>query len=120
MKESDKYIKLVEWSEEDKCYVGSCPSLMLGGVHGDDEAKVYKELCEVVDEWIENYRRDGDKLPEQTAGRTFSGKFVFRVGSELHRELYIEALRQNESLNSFCLGLVSRNRQQRNNPARRK
>ena len=42
MKTSDHYLKIVEWSEEDQCYVGSCPGLMLGGVHGDNEANVYK------------------------------------------------------------------------------
>jgi hypothetical protein len=34
MKSSDRYLKLVEWSDEDGCYVGRCPELMLGGVHG--------------------------------------------------------------------------------------
>jgi len=52
MKPSDRYLKIVEWSEEDQCYVGTSPGLMLGGVHGDDETKVYKELCQVVEEWI--------------------------------------------------------------------
>jgi hypothetical protein len=42
MKASDRYLKVVEWSEEDQCYVGSCPGLMIGGVHGDDEAEVYR------------------------------------------------------------------------------
>ena len=36
MKSSDRYLKLVEWSDEDGCYVGRCPELMLGGVHGSD------------------------------------------------------------------------------------
>ena len=44
MKTSDQYLKIVEWSEEAPCYVGSCPGLMRGGVHGNDEAEVYKEL----------------------------------------------------------------------------
>ena len=62
MKLSDKYLKIVEWSEEDECYLGHCPGLMAGGVHGPDEASVYKELCEVVDEWIEIYNKgDGNK-----------------------------------------------------------
>ena len=26
---------------------------MLGGVHGATEKKVYEELCQVVDEWVE-------------------------------------------------------------------
>ncbi len=53
MKPSDRYLKIVEWSDEDRCYVGRCPGLMLGGVHGNDEAKVYRELCQVVEEWID-------------------------------------------------------------------
>jgi hypothetical protein len=40
-KPSDRYLKLVAWSEEDQCYVGRCPDLMLGGVHGSDETAVY-------------------------------------------------------------------------------
>ncbi len=52
MKFSDRYLKIVEWSEEDECYVGRCPELMLGGVHGMDEVAVYQELCEVVEEWL--------------------------------------------------------------------
>ena len=53
MKNSDLYLKIVEWSEEDQCYVGTCPGLFYGGCHGDNEAEVYKELCKVVDENID-------------------------------------------------------------------
>ena len=28
MKESDRYIKIVEWSDEDGCFVGSCPGII--------------------------------------------------------------------------------------------
>lgn len=103
MKASDKYLKLVEWSEEDQCYVGTCPGLMLGGIHGNDEAKVYKELCAAVEEWISVLEEDGEPLPAETAGKDYSGKFVVRVGKELHKSLAIEALRQGESLNTYCV-----------------
>lgn len=43
MKRADAYLKVVGWSEEDHCYVGRCPELMLGGVHGLDEVEVYQE-----------------------------------------------------------------------------
>ena len=33
MKDSARYAKIVEWSEEDHCYVGSAPGLVLGGCH---------------------------------------------------------------------------------------
>ena len=41
MKKSAQYRKIVEWSEEDHCYVGRCPELMFGGVHGKNEQKVF-------------------------------------------------------------------------------
>ena len=110
MKISDQYIKIVEWSEEDQCYVGTCPGLMLGGIHGKDEAKVYKELCQAVEEWVEIYQKDGEPLPAATAGKDYSGKFVVRVGKDLHKSLAIDALRQGESLNSYCVNLLQEER----------
>ena len=74
MKDSAKYVKIVEWSEEDQCYVGSAPGLMFGGCHGSDEKKVFDELCEVVEETIELYRKDGKALPPPTSGRDFVTK----------------------------------------------
>ncbi len=106
MKKSDRYIKIVEWSKEDQCYVGTCPGLMLGGIHGDDESKVYKELTQVVEEWITIYEQDGVPLPDATASREYSGKFVLRVGKDLHKSLAIGALRHGESLNQHCMNLL--------------
>ena len=45
-----KYRKIIEWSDEDNCYIGTCPDLMFGGVHGSNETKVYRELCCVIRE----------------------------------------------------------------------
>ncbi len=69
MKESKRYIKIVEWSDEDGCYVGSAPGLLYGGCHGDDERAVFEELCQIVDETIELYRQDGKPLPPSTSGK---------------------------------------------------
>ena len=110
MKPGDRYLKLVEWSEEDGCYVGTCPGLMLGGVHGADEAKVYAELCQAVDEWIAIHKQDGVPLPPATAGRDYSGKFVVRVGKDLHRELALRALREGMSLNAYCARVLREGR----------
>lgn len=74
MKDSANYAKIVEWSEEDRCYVGSAPGLILGGCHGDDEKQVFEELCRIVDEAIDLYRQDGKPLPPQTSGREFSSR----------------------------------------------
>lgn len=98
-----RYAKFVEWSDEDQCFVGRCPELFSGGVHGADEAKVYAELCETVEEWIELLNKDGDALPEPLEKKDFSGKFVLRVEPALHRRLAAKALAAGESLNSYCV-----------------
>lgn len=74
MKESARYVKIVEWSEEDQCYVGSSPGLIYGGCHGADERAVFDELCRIVDEAIALYKADGKPLPPATSGRDFANK----------------------------------------------
>ena len=69
-------------------------------------AKVYKELSQAVEEWIEVCEQDGVPLPEATAGREYSGKFVIRVGKDLHKTLAIGALRRGQSLNEYCVHLL--------------
>lgn len=75
MKDSDRYAKIVEWSEEDQCYVGTSPGLVLGGVHGTDERAVFDELCRVVEEAVAIYHADGRPLPSPTAGRNLGDRF---------------------------------------------
>ena len=98
-----RYAKFVEWSDEDQCFIGRCPGLFEGGVHGADEARVYAELCQAVEEWIELLHKDGVPLPEPLAAKKFSGKFVLRVEPTLHRRLAAKALAAGESLNSYCV-----------------
>jgi predicted HicB family RNase H-like nuclease len=112
MKPSDQYIKIVEWSEQDQCYVGSCPGLMLGVIQGDDETRVYAQLCKAVDEWIQVYENEKSPLPPATAGKTYSGRVLIRVGKELHKALATDAIRHGQSLNAFCISLLRRERVQ--------
>ena len=103
-----RYAKFVEWSDDDRCFVGRCPGLFGGGVHGNDEAKVYTELCNTVEEWIELLHKDGVPLPEPSAGKQFSGKFVLRVEPALHRRLAVKARAAGESLNSYCVKALAK------------
>ena len=48
MKESARYAKIVEWSEEDQCFVGSSPGLIYGGCHGADEKAVFDQLWRCI------------------------------------------------------------------------
>ena len=68
MTESARYAKIVAWSDEDKCFVGSAPGLIYGGCHGDDERAVFDELCDIVDEAVALYKAERRPLPAATAG----------------------------------------------------
>lgn len=76
MKASAQYVKIVEWSDEDQCFVGSCPGLFYGGCHGDDEQAVFAELCEIVEETIELYQKDHKPLPPPTSGKDYANKML--------------------------------------------
>ena len=76
MNESARYVKIVEWSDTDQCFVGSCPGLLYGGCHGDDEKEVFAELCDVVEEAIELYKKDGKPLPAATSGKDYANKML--------------------------------------------
>ena len=71
--------------------------------------EVYGELYDVVEEWINNGESYGEALPKPDAANKFSGKFVLRVGTDLHHALFLEALRNNESLNSYCVRTLQEN-----------
>jgi predicted RNase H-like HicB family nuclease len=76
MKAGAKYVKIVEWSNEDQCFIGSCPGLFYGGCHGDDERAVFAKLCEIVEETIELYQQDGRPLPPPTSGKDYANKML--------------------------------------------
>jgi predicted RNase H-like HicB family nuclease len=76
MKESALYAKIIEWSESDHCYIGSCPGLFYGGCHGQDEQEVFARLCEIIDETIELYKQDGKKPPPSTSNRDYANKML--------------------------------------------
>ena len=71
MRKSDGYLKIVEWSEDDGCFIGSCPELFFGGCHGVDPKRVFAELCEIIEETVALYEQDGKPLPEPMSGREF-------------------------------------------------
>ncbi len=68
MTDAAKYVKVVEWSEEDDAFIGQCPGIIGPCCHGPDEGEVYRELCEIVEEWIAIALEEGKPLPSATAG----------------------------------------------------
>ncbi len=91
------YQKIVYWSGEDDCYIGQCPALFGGGVHGHDELKVYAELCQAVEEHLAILHADGRDAPPGDA-HDYSGKLTLRIKPALHRALALRASAAGDSL----------------------
>ncbi|MBW2119476.1 MAG: toxin-antitoxin system HicB family antitoxin [Deltaproteobacteria bacterium] len=102
MKKKDRYLKIVEWSDEDQCYIGSIPGWIGRCCHGDNEVEVYHQLGQILEEWIEIYEEDKIPLPSSITAKKYSGKFQLRIDSDLHKALTIKAMQADQSLNNFC------------------
>lgn len=100
-KMSDNYLKIVEWSEEDQSYVGTAPGLIIGGVHGRSQKKVFDDLCDAVEEAIQILRKEGRPLLAATTNKKYSGKIALRIPSQLHKTLAIKAFQEDESVNKL-------------------
>ena len=79
MTASARYIKIVEWSDEDGAFVGQCPGVIGPCCHGADEVEVYRQLCVIVSEWLELTIQDGAPLPPPTAGTGVARKLAEQV-----------------------------------------
>ena len=105
--EARKYLKVVEWSKKDGCYIGSAPPIIGQCCHGDTEAEVMAQLAVIVEEWVEGLLTDGKPLPAAAANKDFSGKFLVRITPDLHKKAALKALARGESLNQFVAEAIA-------------
>jgi predicted HicB family RNase H-like nuclease len=98
---SARYPRVIEWSEEDHCYVGSAPPLAGQCCHGATEAKVAAQLAVIVADLVQDVIDGKIPEPESQAGKSYSGKFVIRIPSAVHKKLALKAMARGESLNQF-------------------
>jgi predicted RNase H-like HicB family nuclease len=68
MNAAARYVKLVEWSDDDNCFVGSCPGLFYEGCHGNDEKEVFAKLCQIMEETLKLYDSEERPLPPVISG----------------------------------------------------
>jgi predicted RNase H-like HicB family nuclease len=104
----DKYTYRVEWSKEDETHIAHClefPSLV---AHGDTTEKALSEIKHVVLASVKWMKDENEKIPEPIGEIEFSGKYLFRMGKEKHRQLTIESQELGMSLNQLLLTKVSK------------
>lgn len=97
-----EYLRVVEWSPEDRCFVGSAPPLIGRCCHGPTEANVLRQLKRIVDDWIRLADSEEVTLPPPERPGEYSGRFLLRVPPPVHQALALKARAAGKSLNAYC------------------
>jgi predicted HicB family RNase H-like nuclease len=100
------FVKIVEWSPEDACFVGSAPPLVGRCCHGDREEEVFAELSQIVEEWLAIHAADSKALPATLSTKRSSGKFQLRLTPDLHRLLALRAAMSRRSINDLAVEAI--------------
>ncbi|MFH1476665.1 MAG: toxin-antitoxin system HicB family antitoxin [Verrucomicrobiota bacterium] len=98
----DYYTYRVTWSEEDKEYVGLCAEFPSLSWLASAPETALRGIRSVVADAVEDMEKQKEPVPVPLASRSFSGKFMVRVPTNVHRELAVEAAEAGVSLNRLA------------------
>ena len=104
---SAQYPRLIEWSDEDGCFVGSAPPLVGQCCHGKTEADVATQLATIVADLVQDVLDGKMPAPKGDPGKTYSGKFVVRIPMALHKKIALKAQARGESLNQYVAEVLT-------------
>ena len=96
------YSYRVLWSEEDKEFIGLCAEFPSLSWLASTSEKALKGICSVVKDCISDMSKSNEELPLPLSSRKYSGKFMVRVPTEVHRHFAIEAAEAGMSLNRIA------------------
>ncbi len=105
----DHYTYRVTWSVEDDEYIGICvefPSLSWLASSPDE---AFSGIRQLVSDCLSDMRSTGETPPEPIADRSYSGRFMVRVPSEVHRALALRAAEEGVSLNRLVSARLAAN-----------
>ena len=82
---------------------------LLKGCQSDGETAdaALKNIEEAKREWLAATLKTKHKIPEPLDESAYSGKFTLRIPKFLHKKLTEEAIKEDMSLNSYLISLIS-------------
>jgi predicted HicB family RNase H-like nuclease len=93
------YTYRVTWSQEDNKHVGLCAEFPSLSWLAPTPEKALAGIRRVVSEVVADMQTTGESIPNPLAEKQFSGHFMVRVPSLVHRALATEAAEQGVSIN---------------------
>ncbi len=95
----DHYTYRVTWSAEDNEHVGLCAEFPSLSWLAANPEKALAGIRRVVAEVVTEMKASGEAVPEALAEKKYSGRFMVRIPSSVHRTLATEAAEQGMSIN---------------------
>lgn len=108
MPDATHYTYRVAWSAEDGEHVATVAEFPSLTWLAATPVEALAGLADVVRDVLTDLIASGEPIPEPLSERTYSGRFVVRVPSELHRRLAREAAEQRVSLNRLVSDRLAR------------
>lgn len=99
----------INWSNEDGGYIATIPEFKNLSAFGVTYEEALKEAEVVVEGYIEELNEKNLPIPYPNVLSTYSGQTRLRMPLDLHQRLAEEAQRQEVSLNSYMVYLLSMN-----------
>ena len=93
------YTYRVTWSQEDGEHVGLCAEFPSLSWLAPTPEKALDGIRRLVGEAVADMQATGESVPDPLSERQYSGRFMVRVPSQVHRALATEAAEQGVSIN---------------------
>lgn len=93
------YTYRVTWSQEDGEHVGLCAEFPSLSWLAPTPEKALAGIRRLVAEVVADMQKAGESIPDPLAEKQYSGRFMVRVPSQVHRALATEAAEQGVSIN---------------------
>ena len=93
------YTYRVTWSVEDGEHIGLCAEFPSLSWLAPTPEKALAGIRRVVGEVVADMQSNGESIPEALSEKQYSGRFMVRVPSLVHRALATEAAEQGVSIN---------------------
>lgn len=106
--EPTHYTYRIAWSAEDSEHVATVAEFPSLSWLAPTPEEALSGLADLVREVVADLTANGEPVPEPLSERAYSGRFVVRVPTELHRRLAIEAAEQHVSLNRLVSERLAR------------
>ena len=93
------YTYRVTWSAEDNEHVGLCAEFPSLSWLAPTPEKALSGIRRVVGKVVEEMKASGEVVPDALSEKTYSGRFMVRIPSMVHRTLATQAAEQGISIN---------------------